>query len=258
MVAVKGQALYRFGVRLVETAHRVNDARELSDWVGQLIGAMKGELNSGIGSQIQSLTASAVTSGVGALYNLWSTERDELATLKGAEERATLDTYKAQDQAARQAEFKAAVEDMYQLIDKQWKKAEMTPEEVARYEGYMNDPELKALRPQIEVDLRNADAEQLTSTRIAEEKAAAQRDAGPNKSKHRDPEHMDATSRCPAVASAAPGGVDTLSAAEVLEGLANYFNTPEVKEVLSEAERMNYSAASDRVSEKIDLFRGYF
>ena len=40
-----------------------------------------------------------------------------------------------------------------------------------------------------------------------------QRDAGPNKSKHRDSEHMDATSRCPAVASSkppvAPVGVDS-------------------------------------------------
>jgi hypothetical protein len=50
---------------------------------------------------------------------------------------------------------------------------------------------------------------------------------------------MDATSRCPAVASAAqPVGVDSSAAAEVLEGLANYFNTPEVKEVVSEAERI--------------------
>ena len=61
-----------------------------------------------------------------------------------------------------------------------------------------------------------------------------QRDAGPNKSKHRDSEHMDATSRCPAVASSKPPvaavGVDSTAAVEtllqqeqVLEGLASMF-----------------------------------
>lgn len=98
---------------------------------------------------------------------------------------------------------------------------------MARYGGYLNDPEMSPLRQQMEVDFRKADAEHTTSTRIAEEKAAAERERAAQLAKrHRDPE----PGSLPAVASGAPVGVDsTAAAAEVLEGLANYFNTPEVK-----------------------------
>ena len=84
----------------------------------------------------------------------------------------------------------------------------MTPEEVARYEGYMNDPEMHGIRQQMEVDLRKADAEHAAAEGRAKDAAAEtarrdQRDAGPDKSKQRDPE----PGTLPAVASAkAPGG----------------------------------------------------
>ena len=96
-----------------------------------------------------------------------------------------------------------ALEDMSILTDKQVKKTEMTPEEVARYEGYMNDPEMHGIRQQMEVDLRKADAEHAAAEGRAKDAAAEtarrdQRDAGPDKSKQRDPE----PGTLPAVASA--------------------------------------------------------
>ena len=157
--------------------------------VGQLIGAMKGELNSGIGSQIQSLSVSAVTSGAGAIYNLWATEQDQRNA--GPDRKETEEERSARQQAA--------------------------------------------------VDAIEADAEQLTSARMAEEKAAARREAELAR-RHRDPE----PGTLPAVASSKPPvaavGVDSTAAVEtllqqeqVLEGLASMFAPQQLQEVVDDA-----------------------
>jgi hypothetical protein len=246
-VAVKNHLLYQLGARLVQTVHRVDDAHHQAQWVGQLTAAMKGELNSGIGAQVQSMSLSAVSTGVSTLYGVWDREQDELrmkeltskgsltaneqeelSSLRGAEyarldqkheedpnslsaeEQSKLDRYKAQDQAARVAEQRARVEDCHHLTDKKVKGDAMTPEEVKRYEAYLNDPEMRPLRQQMEVDLRRADAERAGREGMArdarEKAAAAQRERDAEFARqHRDPE----PGILPAVASAAPGGVDS-------------------------------------------------
>jgi hypothetical protein len=268
---VKEHPLYKFGSRLIEAAHGVSDEAEIATWTSALTAGMSGELNKGIGAQTASmmetvavsgfsLFASAVSDGMdeqrmdelNAKGELTKEERDELATLKGAEfsrlehqeakgilplskaDKAKLEEYRARDQAARQQAYQASVKDMHQLTEKLVKKKELTDEEVKRYEEYRKDKNLASMRQQMEVELRNADAEQAAAEGRAKDAAiaaqkAAERQAEQNRLKHRDPE----PGSLPAVASGkAPVGVDSLSAVEVLEDLANYFNTPEVKEVM--------------------------
>lgn len=70
---------------MIQSVHQIQAEDDQGHWEKQLTGSMKGELNRGIGAQVQGLTQLAMETGMSAAGNSWSKEQDGLkrAELEG-------------------------------------------------------------------------------------------------------------------------------------------------------------------------------
>ncbi len=173
----KTHALCKFGLRIVELAHQVKAEQAYDEHVAQLVDSMKGELNAGIGAQIQSECQRVMQYGaeyfadlieedtdkkrqkeLEAKGDLTSTEQEELGTLKGRHYDRLRKEFDRDNGEGMSAEDKAAFME-YNRRHQEAVAAELKAKEAA-----------KKAQDQAIADAKRAEADRITGEAIAKER----------------------------------------------------------------------------------------
>ncbi|MDP3641081.1 MAG: hypothetical protein Q8R43_01430 [Alphaproteobacteria bacterium] len=160
---------------MIQSVHQIHAEHDQGNWERMLTGSMKGELNRGIGLQVQRLTQQAMETGMSAAVDTWSKEQDGLtrAELEGMtdltpDQERTLSEIKGREYAELDSRARAGKElsgeERGKLETYQQRDGTARAQQKAEYDAYI----------QSKVDAHHADAEQTTGAAIAKEKAIAE------------------------------------------------------------------------------------